>query len=70
MNLKSPQRTSKGRGAISDKAFGGGCDRFYQPELCLETANGIHNARLVLYKVRAHAASSPTGVSAGTSSPS
>jgi hypothetical protein len=55
---------------MSDKAFGGGCDRFYQPELCLETANGIHNARLVLYKVRAHAASSPTGVSAGTSSPS
>ncbi len=33
---------------------GGGRDRFYPPELFRETANGIPDARLVLYQDRAH----------------
>jgi pimeloyl-ACP methyl ester carboxylesterase len=32
----------------------GGRDRFYPPELFRETANGIPNARLILYEYRAH----------------
>ncbi|MDQ4128311.1 MAG: hypothetical protein M3151_10260 [Actinomycetota bacterium] len=34
--------------------IGGDRDRFYPPELFRETANGIPNARLVLYENRAH----------------
>jgi pimeloyl-ACP methyl ester carboxylesterase len=34
--------------------IGGGRDRFYPPELFRETAQGIPNARLVLYEDRAH----------------
>jgi len=33
---------------------GGGRDRFYPTELFRETANGIPNARLILYENRAH----------------
>lgn len=34
--------------------IGGGRDRFYPPELFRETAQGIPNGRLVLYKDRGH----------------
>ena len=34
--------------------IGGGRDRFYPPKLFRETANGIPNARLILYENRAH----------------
>jgi pimeloyl-ACP methyl ester carboxylesterase len=34
--------------------IGGSRDRFYPPELFRETANGIPNARLILYENRAH----------------
>jgi len=33
---------------------GGGRDHFYPPELYRETAEGIPNARLILYEDRAH----------------
>ncbi len=33
---------------------GGGRDRFYPPELYRENAEGIPNARLVVYEDRAH----------------
>jgi pimeloyl-ACP methyl ester carboxylesterase len=34
--------------------IGGGRDRFYPPELFRETAEGIPNARLIIYENRAH----------------
>jgi hypothetical protein len=45
-----------------------GRDRFYPTDLFRETADGIPNARLILYEDRTHGAPSPTGASAMMSS--